>query len=186
MRKITFLHKQVQKRRDPRISPFAQSNRLFVLALSCSFRLLLALYARLLIVFSLAKLGKDTGTSALTLKATKSTVQRLALFHFYFCHFYPSLRCDQKLTVIKQSRSLLYTKIFPMSIETRKINLIFLCFFDQRTTMLMILLGTTISFTSVLPSMAAAMAGTALAPASAVSRSAFRGSSTLPLTLPLI
>ena len=92
---------EMQKRRDLTISPFAQSNRLFVLALSCSFRLLLALYARLLIVFSLAKLGKDTGTSALTLKATKSTVQGLAFLHFYFCHFYPSLRCDQKLTVIK-------------------------------------------------------------------------------------
>ena len=60
---------------------------LFVLALSCSFRLLLALYAGLLVVLSLAKLGKNTGTSALTLKATKGTVQRLAFFNFYFCHF---------------------------------------------------------------------------------------------------
>ena len=185
-KKLHKISKKQQKRRNPRISPFAQSYRLFVLALSCSFRLLLALYAGLLIVFSLAKLGKDTGTSALTLKATKGTVQRLAFFNFYFCHFYPSLRCDQKLTVIKTITLFIIHDILLRVNRNFKNKSEFFYFFDQRTTMLMILLGTTISLTRVLPSIKDATEGTALAMASAVSRSAFKGSSTLPLTLPLI
>ena len=72
---------------------FIDSQRLFVFSLASSFRLFLALYAGLLIVFSLAKLGKDAGTSGCTLKATKCAVQGLAFFNLYFCHvLFPSLR----------------------------------------------------------------------------------------------
>ena len=66
--------------------------KLFVLALSCCFRLLLALYARLLIVLSLAKLSEDAGTGGNTLKATECAVERLAFLDSDFCHLYPSLR----------------------------------------------------------------------------------------------
>ena len=66
--------------------------KLLVLSLTCSLRLLLTLYAGLLIVLSLAELGKDSGTSTLTLKTTERTVKRLAVFYFNFCHlFFPPL-----------------------------------------------------------------------------------------------
>ena len=70
---------------------FYEIIKLFVLSLASSFRLLLALYAGLLIVFSLAKLGKDAGTSHCTLKAAKCAVKRLAFFNFNLCHFSVSL-----------------------------------------------------------------------------------------------
>ena len=60
--------------------------QLLVLSLASGFRLLLALHAGLLIVFSLAKLGEDAGTGGCTLKATKSAVQRLAFLDSDFCH----------------------------------------------------------------------------------------------------
>ena len=65
--------------------------KLFVFSLASCFRLFLALYAGLLIMFSLAKLGKDAGTSSCTLKATKCAVQRLAFLDSDFCHFLFSL-----------------------------------------------------------------------------------------------
>ena len=70
---------------------FDKQLKLLIFSLASSFRLFLALYAGLLIVFSLAKLGKDAGTSHCTLKATKSAVKRLAFFNFNFCHFSISL-----------------------------------------------------------------------------------------------
>ena len=60
---------------------------LLILALACSFRLLLALYARLFVMLSLAKFGKNTGTCDLTLEPTKSTVAGLALLQLNFCPF---------------------------------------------------------------------------------------------------
>ena len=60
--------------------------RLFVFALSGGFGFLLPLYAGLFVMLSLAKLGKDAGTSALTFETTKSAVKRLAFSDFYFCH----------------------------------------------------------------------------------------------------
>ena len=80
--------KQVRPLDEPVI---AFTNKLLVFSLASCFRLLLALYAGLLIVFSLAKLGKDAGTSHCTLKATKCAVQGLAFFNFNFCHFSVSL-----------------------------------------------------------------------------------------------
>ena len=67
------------------------ARKLLILSLASSFGLLLALYAGLLIVFSLAKLGKDAGTSHCTLKATKCAIQRFAFFYSNFCHFSVSL-----------------------------------------------------------------------------------------------
>ena len=65
----------------------SQKLQLLVLSLASGFRLLLALHAGLLIVFSLAKLGEDAGTGGCTLKATKSAIQRFAFLNSDFCHF---------------------------------------------------------------------------------------------------
>ena len=60
-------------------------NKLLILSLSCSLRLLLTLYAGLFVVLSLTKLGKDSRTSTLTLKATDRTIERFVFFHSDFC-----------------------------------------------------------------------------------------------------
>ena len=89
------------------------ARKLLILSLASSFGLLLALYAGLLIVFSLAKLGKDAGTSHSSLKATECAVQRLAFLYSDLCHFcFPSLRI-----LPEQSKSLiLYIIFFCLSI----------------------------------------------------------------------
>lgn len=51
-----------------------------MLSLSGCFRLLLALYARLLIMLSLADLLLDSGLGTASLEAAKCTVQSLVLF----------------------------------------------------------------------------------------------------------
>ena len=67
------------------------------LALAGRFGLLLALDAGLLVVLTLAKIGQDVRPCALTLEATESTVQRLALFYLDFCHdFFPSPRIRRR------------------------------------------------------------------------------------------
>ncbi len=69
------------------------SHKLLIFALSCSLRLLLALYAGLLIMLSLTELGKNTGLNALSLKTTKCAVKSFILFYSNLCHLYfPSLR----------------------------------------------------------------------------------------------
>ena len=66
--------------------------------LSCCLRLFLFLYAGLFVTFSFAKLGLDTGSLALTLKAAERAVKRLILFYSDFCHYlFPSprfMRCE--------------------------------------------------------------------------------------------
>lgn len=54
--------------------------RSVVLSLSCSFRLLLALYARLLVMLSLANFLLDACLCAASLETTQSAVQGLVLF----------------------------------------------------------------------------------------------------------
>ena len=61
---------------------------LFVLSLSCCFRLLLALYAGLFIVLSLTELCEYTGACTLLLEATKSVIKRFAFSELNFCHIY--------------------------------------------------------------------------------------------------
>ena len=97
---------------------FYEIIKLFVLSLASGFRFLLALYAGLLIVFSLAKLGKDAGTSHCTLKATESTVKRLALFYSNFCHFSVSLPPHIARDFFKalKNRIILYTNLVGLSI----------------------------------------------------------------------
>ena len=73
------------KRAAHRAALFA--SQLFILTLACSFGLLLTLYAGLFVMLSLAKFGKDTGSCALALEPTQSTVKGFALFQLYFCHF---------------------------------------------------------------------------------------------------
>jgi hypothetical protein len=79
------------KRKEPdRVIRFSYSfetpRSLFVLALSGRFGLLLSLDARLFVSFSLAELGLDAGTLALSLETTKRAVERFALFHSDFRH----------------------------------------------------------------------------------------------------
>ena len=61
---------------------------LLILSLSCSFRLLLTLYAGLFIVLSLTELCEYTGACTLLLEATKSVIKRFAFSELNFCHFY--------------------------------------------------------------------------------------------------
>ena len=65
------------------------SYKLLILALSCSFGLLLALYAGLLVVLSLTKLCKNAGLCALSLETTKRTVKSLVVLNSDFCHLFP-------------------------------------------------------------------------------------------------
>ena len=88
---LILLIKNNTKRGTELGSPF-KVTKLFVFSLASRFRLFLTLYAGLLVMFSLAKLGKDAGASSCTLKATKSAVQGLAFLNSDFCHFFPSLR----------------------------------------------------------------------------------------------
>ena len=69
------------------------SKKLLVLAFSGSLRLLLALYAGLLVMLSFTKLGKNTGLLALSFKTTKCAIESLILFYSDLSHLYfPSLR----------------------------------------------------------------------------------------------
>ena len=69
------------------------SKKLLILAFSGSLRLLLALYAGLLIMLSLTELGKNTGLNALSLETTKRAIESLIFFYSNFSHLYfPSLR----------------------------------------------------------------------------------------------
>ena len=80
--------------------------KLFILSLSCSLRLLLTLYAGLFVVLSLTKLSENARTSGCALKATKCTIKRLAFFNFDFCHVFslPPL-VDKELSKIDQKFS---------------------------------------------------------------------------------
>ena len=60
---------------------------LLILALAGCFCLLLALYAGLLIALSLAELCENAGSLTLSLKSTKSAIQRFIFFYSYFCHY---------------------------------------------------------------------------------------------------
>lgn len=59
---------------------------LLILALACSFRLLLTLYAWLLIMLSLTDFLLDTRLSTTTLKSAQCTVQRLVFLNDYGRH----------------------------------------------------------------------------------------------------
>mgnify|MGYP004674056367 CR=1 FL=1 len=61
--------------------------KLLVLTLSCSFGLLLSLYAGFFVALSLAELCLDTRTLALSLETTKCAVKRLIFLNSDFSHF---------------------------------------------------------------------------------------------------
>ena len=72
-----------------RVASFKKANiKLLILALSCSLRLLLALYAGLFIMLSLTELGKNARLYALSLKTTKRAIESFILFYSDFCHLY--------------------------------------------------------------------------------------------------
>ena len=99
---------------------------LLILALSCCLRLLLALYAGLLVALSLAELGKNTGLNALSLKTTKRAVKSFIFFYSDFCHLYfPSLRCAKRYNLKFHSFIIMYFFHF-VKIFCKFILLIFL------------------------------------------------------------
>ena len=67
---------------DPESLP-GLSHVLIVFALSCCFGLLLASYARLLVMLSLTNLLLDTSLCTASLEATQCTVQCFVLFNDY-------------------------------------------------------------------------------------------------------
>jgi len=60
--------------------------KLFELALSSCFRLLLALNAGFVVLFSLLNFGKNTGTLTLSLESAKCAVKCFVFFNSDFCH----------------------------------------------------------------------------------------------------
>ena len=78
----------MQKEKRTQNESFFRKDKLLILSLSSSLRLLLTLYAGLLIMLSLTKLGKNAGLLALSLETTKCTVESLIFFYSYFCHHY--------------------------------------------------------------------------------------------------
>ena len=93
---------------------FFKERQLFILALSCCLRLLLALYAGLFVMLSLAEFGKNTRLYALSLKTTKRAVKSFIFFYSDFCHSYIppfALQRDQNLII----SCLLYPKKFFLS-----------------------------------------------------------------------
>jgi len=155
----------------------SQKLQLLVLSLASGFRLLLALHAGLLIVFSLAKLGEDAGTSHCSLKAAKCAVQGLAFFHSNFCHFLFSL--PPLLPETMKSNNIIHDFLSLVKPFLKVSKFYF-------TTMLTILLGTTISLTTVLPSIADATFSSAFAMASTSSLGRSTAIEIFPLALPLI
>ena len=69
-----------------------------------SLRLLTALYARALIMLTLAELGKHTSLCTGTLESSQSAVQRLVFLDMDFRHRFPSLRA----THIRTLKSTIY------------------------------------------------------------------------------
>ena len=85
---ILSIIKNKKKKRTPAGVLFLKRYKLLILSLSSSLRLLLTLYAGLLIMLSLTKLGKNAGLLALSLKTTKCTIKSLIFFYSNFCHHY--------------------------------------------------------------------------------------------------
>ena len=67
------------------VSP-SSDQRLVVLPLSCSFGLLLTLYAGLLVMLAFSGFGQDTGTSSHALESTQRALQRFVFPDTYFRH----------------------------------------------------------------------------------------------------
>jgi len=59
-----------------------------IAALTCGFRLLLALYAGLFIMLTLTNLGHNAGARALTLETLEGAFQRLVFLDAYFRHLF--------------------------------------------------------------------------------------------------
>ena len=66
-----------------------------ILALAGSFSLLLALYARLLVMLALTNFLNDAGAGALALKPLQSALQGFILTDAYLGHCYPSFRSSR-------------------------------------------------------------------------------------------
>ena len=76
--------------------------KLLILALSSCLRLLLALYAGLLIMLSLTKLCKSSVLSDLSLETTKRAIESLVFFYSDLCHFsiFPPFALQRELIFI--------------------------------------------------------------------------------------
>ena len=75
-----------------------------ILALASSFRLLLTLDGRLLVVLSLANFSDDAVLRTRTLETLERSIQGLVLSNTYFCHeFFPPFVQRQRLSIISRS-----------------------------------------------------------------------------------
>ena len=75
-------------------------------------------------MFASLDLGKNTGSRALLLKTTKSIVQRLILFKFYFCHIrLPSLHRSENRNDFAHYKKKMYT-ILAKPLYTKKKGLV--------------------------------------------------------------
>ena len=93
-----FFIRQTQKHRSTMYFGVSIHDAILV-ALSlcaCCLGLLTTLYARALIMLTLAKLGKHTRLCARSLESSQSAVQRLVFLYADFRHCFPSLRAFQK------------------------------------------------------------------------------------------
>ena len=87
------------------------------LTLPSCFRLLLALYGRLFIMFTLANLSDHAVFCAGTLETLQSSVQGLVLTNAYFCHeFFPPFVLRQRLSI---KRHLLIDAPYKLNLNTR-------------------------------------------------------------------
>ncbi len=127
----------IYRKRKSRVCGSFFFAKLLILALACSFGLLLTLYAGLFVMLSFAKFGKHTGACALTLKATQSTVEGFALLQLYFCHvLYPSPRGDKLISQIRRMRTMILYTIFRfVSIEFAIFVWIFLLLLTLRRSL---------------------------------------------------
>ena len=82
------------------------------LALTCCFRLLLALYGRLFIMLTLPNFSDHAVFCARTLETLQSSIQGLVLTNAYFCHeFFPPFVQRQRLSIkMHPIRTLLISK----------------------------------------------------------------------------
>ena len=78
------------KKKSPGVksAPGDFSSDLVIFALSCCLRLLLASYARLLVVLSLTDFLLDTSLCATSLKTTQCAIQSLVFFYYYSLHLF--------------------------------------------------------------------------------------------------
>ena len=101
---VLSLHGQRHKNKGCTL-PYTLASKLLILALTSSLGLLLTLYRRLFVVFSLTNLSDNAVLGTGSLETLQSGVQRLVLANTYFCHllFPPFATKTEVLSPVYQS-----------------------------------------------------------------------------------